>query len=62
MRILHTTRPHGEHEVMLVEDNRRAAQRIYEISDLANGRIGLTGAELESMMEWWSAERKRAVP
>lgn len=61
MRVLHTTRPHGEHEVMLLEDNRRAAQRIYEISDLANGRIGLTGAEFESMMEWWSAERKRVV-
>ncbi len=50
MRVMHSTKPHGEHEVMLLEDNRKAVQRIYEISDLANGRIGLTGAEFESLM------------
>ena len=61
MRVMHSTKPHGEHEVMLLEDNRKAVQRIYEISDLANGRIGLTGAEFESLMEWWASERKRAV-
>lgn len=55
------TEPHGQHEVVLLEDAEKAGERIYEINDsYCEGRgIRILGSEIASLCEWWSKERQR---
>lgn len=59
--------PHGAFAVDLVEDERAAANRIYEIREQhvaprRAGRIGVLGSEVGSLARWWPSERRRRMP
>lgn len=58
-RVLFTTGPHAEHKIVLVEDQRNAAQRLYEIIDSRDCRLALLGSEWASLAKLWEKERRR---
>lgn len=61
MPLLLRTKPHGEHSVYLVEDSAMSQQRIYELHDSRGNATPLLGSEMDSLCEWWTAERSRRV-
>jgi hypothetical protein len=52
------TRPHGEHEIRLIEDAVNSLDRIYVIEQ-GNQQIGILGSELTSLVNWFEDEKKR---
>ena len=59
---LFTTTPHGQQEVILLEDQVRSDDRIYELRDrpgLGRGRISLLGSEFASLCRFVELERRR---
>ena len=58
VKMMYKTKPHGAHEVWVIEDAIKFGNRIYEIQDI-QGHIALTGEELQSLQDIIYAELKR---
>jgi len=58
---LFTTEPHGEQDVILLEDASRPDDRIYEIVDRHEtaAAVRILGSELASLRQWWDDEKHR---
>lgn len=53
------TRPHGEHEIRLIEDRVKVGNRIYDVRGHSGARLGFTGEEMASLADWWARETFR---
>ena len=53
-RRLFITEPHGAQEVVLISDDPKPGNRIFEIKERNHThRVGMTGEEIESLCRWW---------
>jgi len=60
---LFISEPHGAQEVILLDDDPKPGNRIFQIRELGTGKrraIGMTGEELDSLCRWWEEYKTNA--
>ncbi|MCI0421502.1 MAG: hypothetical protein L0312_20135 [Acidobacteria bacterium] len=60
-RFLYKTEPHGEHTVLLIEEDENPGQRIYSLRSSDLNHVELLGEEFADLCRWFAQEPARPV-